>query len=303
MQEFSYTNYNVRYVLNHNDCTLRFEDKHTGKIYEGTISDQDFLQYYSMGGLEFISGVITGAFTQKHESLTVSCTLVHANLCLCFQYRVPFVSKPIEINLQLPQKQEEPATVDLFRKLQQMETQIQQLLEEKNNSPNRIVQSLQIQVDRLSAVLAQAVNAFTEEDAVADYAVVSFRPCYDISILERASMGEYSKIENWSEWLNCKGKVINLSKKGFRMHDITFTSGKSHGFDQTTFAFTFVKTNGKKENEIQDFMYIMGGTNDLDYKKRIIEHIENKWKLIGGSYQTEFGTYSKYTQFLVKYDS
>jgi len=161
--EFSYDSYYVRYILNPTDFILRFEDKKTGKLYEETYFERDFLTYSSIGGIEFVARLLVEALEQKNDDVTIaSCVVDDGKVHLCFRYVSPLSPKPIEIPLVLKQRRRDSASedmLDLGRKLRMMEEKYQALLEkEKTERYSQNIQYLQKQVDMFKAELAGSME-------------------------------------------------------------------------------------------------------------------------------------------------
>jgi len=58
MDYTSHNIYNIRLVLNPNDIIIRFENKINHRIWEKTYMERDFVEYQSLGGLEFIGRIL-----------------------------------------------------------------------------------------------------------------------------------------------------------------------------------------------------------------------------------------------------
>ena len=236
--EFSYDNYYVRYILNQTDFILRFEDKNTGKLYEETYFERDFLMYSAIGGIEFVSRLLVEALEKKNDAITIaSCVLEDAEVHICFRYVFPLSPKPIEISLVLKQKRRDSAsedTLDLGRKLRMMEEKYQALLEkeiekekreekEKTERHFQNIQYLQKQVDLFKAELAgsmeekyqlllQKHTGFTKDENITDYAAVTCNNLYDkVTLLSGRGFGyEYMEEQAKVEWNTFKLELLQI---------------------------------------------------------------------------------------------
>lgn len=78
MDYTSHNIYNIHLVLNPNDIILRFEHKLNHRLWEKTYMERDFVEYQSLGGLEFIGRILRLAIQGHTKDL----------------YLVDFVEKP-----------------------------------------------------------------------------------------------------------------------------------------------------------------------------------------------------------------
>lgn len=112
--EFSYTSYYIRYAINPNDFILRFEDKSTRKVYEGTFHENDFRDYSVLGGFDFVANLILEAFQQKNAFVSVKvCEVKEAVLACIIDVALSILPKPIHISLNLTQVRRATVSDDL----------------------------------------------------------------------------------------------------------------------------------------------------------------------------------------------
>ena len=121
--EFTYSNYHVRFVRNASDSILRLEDRTSHKLFETSLTDRDFLEYSTLGGIEFISNIVASGLQEKEgvkTQLSVEKELLH----LTFTTVLPHACKPIIISIKLPAIRRVTATEDtevLMRRLRDLE--------------------------------------------------------------------------------------------------------------------------------------------------------------------------------------
>ena len=121
--EFTYSNYHVRFVRNASDSILRLEDRISHKLFEASLTDRDFLEYSTLGGIEFISNIVASGLQEKEgvkTQLSVEKELLH----LTFTTVLPHACKPIVVSIKLPSIRRVTATEDtdvLMRRLRDLE--------------------------------------------------------------------------------------------------------------------------------------------------------------------------------------
>ena len=64
--EFVYENYKIQYIPTSTHFSLILEEVDTGNVYTSMCSKQDFPQYQSVGGLEFVSKIVLEALKQTN---------------------------------------------------------------------------------------------------------------------------------------------------------------------------------------------------------------------------------------------
>ena len=130
--EFSYKDYNVRFVQNSTDCILRFEDRKSSKLYENTFFERDFAEFAPFGGMDFVSNIIQESLRDSNKEIAITkCAFISKSLVLNIEYSSPLFTKPLEIVLNLAPKRRESATEDMetmVRRLNDMEKMFQSSL-------------------------------------------------------------------------------------------------------------------------------------------------------------------------------
>jgi hypothetical protein len=118
--DFQYSPFFVRVVLNPQDIILRFEHKSTARIYEQTFFDRDFVQFATLGGLEFVGKILSIAFgKEKPASISIQRFQdVPSKVSFEIQYSSEVLISPLTLSFTVPaiKKQTGASDTDMIQR-------------------------------------------------------------------------------------------------------------------------------------------------------------------------------------------
>lgn len=127
--EIQYQDYFVTLMFNPTDTIVRFEHKETYRIYEQTFFERDFPIASGLGGIEFVSKLLSQALKQGSKDLTVSSFFESPQeITMEIIYTVPLFIKPIVLSFVLPASRKETGKTDvgmLQRKIKELSESIE----------------------------------------------------------------------------------------------------------------------------------------------------------------------------------
>ena len=130
--DFTLSSYSGRLVLNSSDIILQLEHTKTSRNYQQTFYDHSFHEYTQMGGIEFISRLLSVVLWENREGLSISVSHeTPANVTLLLTYATPLFVKPVEFVLDLPAVRKTGSDLDVLeRKLKLMTRDFQAIVEQ-----------------------------------------------------------------------------------------------------------------------------------------------------------------------------
>jgi len=134
--EFTYSDYDVRLILNPSDIIVRFENDKTHRIWERGFVERDFTEFQALGGLEFVGRIMRLAFENTECELSIEDIVeIPKTLTFVITYENDILCKPIRIPITLPSIKRESASAsmdDINKKLNALSSRIEEL-EEMNS--------------------------------------------------------------------------------------------------------------------------------------------------------------------------
>ncbi len=160
--EFVFSEYSGRLVLNPTDTILQLEHTKNGRMYEQTFFDRDFPEVNQLGGLEFVSRLLSSVFWPEKKHPGVSITLRNqtpAEVTFVLNYYPPLLVKPIELMLTLPASRRPTGSADVHElnkklketagKVETLETTVKQLVPKTESLETKFCSTLEKSLESL----------------------------------------------------------------------------------------------------------------------------------------------------------
>ena len=134
--EFTYSEYDVRLILNPSDIIVRIEHDKNHRIWERAFVERDFVEFQTLGGLEFVGRIMKLTFENVESKLSIKEIIeTPKTLTFVISYENNILCKAIRIPISLPSVKRETASAsmdDINKKLNMMCSRIEEL-EEMNS--------------------------------------------------------------------------------------------------------------------------------------------------------------------------